>query len=61
MAIIIFVKKIQTKNLFPTGRAGQTGFFEYVCLYFNDDHSSIHFIQNLLLNSNLKSDIQKNI
>jgi hypothetical protein len=25
-----------------------------------DGHSSIHFIQNLMLNSNLKSDIQKN-
>jgi hypothetical protein len=30
---------------------------------YNDGHSiqSIHFIQNLMLNSNLKSDIQKNI
>jgi hypothetical protein len=35
MAIIKFVlKKIQTKNLFPTGRTGQTGFFEYFGLYF---------------------------
>jgi hypothetical protein len=35
MAIIIFVfKKIQTKNLFPTGRTGQTGIFEYFGLYF---------------------------
>jgi hypothetical protein len=27
----------------------------------NDGHSSIYYIQNLMLNSNLKSDIQKNI
>jgi hypothetical protein len=36
MAFIIFVfKKIQTKNLFPTGRTGQTGFFEHilVCIF----------------------------
>jgi hypothetical protein len=26
---------------------------------YNDGHSSIHFIQNLMLNSNLKSDFQK--
>jgi hypothetical protein len=66
MAIIIYFFLIQTKNLFPTGRTGQTGFFEYFGLYFfekkyNDDHSSIHFIQNFMLNSHLKSDIQKNI
>jgi hypothetical protein len=35
MALIIFVlKKIQTKNLFSTGRTGQTGFFEHFGLYF---------------------------
>jgi hypothetical protein len=35
MAIFIFVlKKIQTKNQFPTSRIGQTGFFEYFGLYF---------------------------
>jgi hypothetical protein len=35
MAIITFVfKKIQTKNLFPTGQTGRTGFFEYFGLYF---------------------------
>jgi hypothetical protein len=33
MAIIIHVfKKIQTKNLFPTGRTGLTGFFKYFSL-----------------------------
>jgi hypothetical protein len=26
--------------------------------HYDDDHLSIHFIQNLMLNSNLKSDIQ---
>jgi hypothetical protein len=71
MDIIIIVykkyKKIQTKNLFPTGRTGQTGFFEYFGLYFFEIYIMmairvcIHFIQNLMLNSNLKSDIQKNI
>jgi hypothetical protein len=30
----ICLKKIQTKNLFPTGRTGQTGFFECFGLYF---------------------------
>jgi hypothetical protein len=30
----ICFKKIQTKNLLPTGRTGQTGFFEYFGLYF---------------------------
>jgi hypothetical protein len=35
MAIIIYIfLKIQTKNLFPTGRTGQTRFFEYFGLYF---------------------------
>jgi hypothetical protein len=36
MAIIICIcfKKIQTKNLFPTGRTGQTEFFEYFGMYF---------------------------
>jgi hypothetical protein len=35
MAIFIYaLKKIQTKNLFRTGRTGQTGFFEYFGLYF---------------------------
>jgi hypothetical protein len=31
--IILFLFLIQTKNLFPTGRTGQTGFFEYFGLY----------------------------
>jgi hypothetical protein len=34
MAIFRFFFLIQTKNLFPTGRTGQTGFFEYFDLYF---------------------------
>jgi hypothetical protein len=28
---------------------------------YGDSHKGIHFIQNLMLNSNLKSDIQKSI
>jgi hypothetical protein len=31
---LIYFKKIQTKNLFPTGRTGPIGFFEYFGLYF---------------------------
>jgi translation initiation factor 2 beta subunit (eIF-2beta)/eIF-5 len=60
---LLVFKKSQTKNLF---RTGQTGFFEnfgqnFFKINYDNGHPSIHFIQNSMLNSNLKSDIQKNI
>jgi hypothetical protein len=67
MAVIIFISKKNTnqntqKTRFDRSDRSGIGFWsDFVLNKFNNCHSSIHFIQNLMLNSNLKSDIQKNI
>jgi hypothetical protein len=66
MAIIIYVlKKFRSKTYSRPVGPVKPGFLSIlVCIFlnkYNDGHSSIHFIQNLMLNSNLKSDIQKKI
>jgi hypothetical protein len=64
MAIIIFVfKNSDLKAYFRPVGPVKPGFLSIlVCIFlneYNDGHSIIHFIQNLMLNSNLKSDIKK--
>jgi hypothetical protein len=65
MVIIIFISTKQTKLLKKTwfDRSDRSGSFwsEFFKNKYNDGHSSINFIHNLMFNSNFKSDIQKNI
>jgi hypothetical protein len=59
----IDLKKVQTKIQKKTrsDRSGIGFWSEFFKNKYDDGHSSIRFIQNLMLNSNLKSEIQKNI
>jgi hypothetical protein len=62
--VYLFQKKKNTdQNTQKTryDRSGKGFWYEFFKNKYDDGHSSIHFIQNLMLNSNLKSDIQKNI
>jgi hypothetical protein len=66
MAIFIIVLKNTDQNYqktrFDWSDRSVIGFWsEFFQNKYNYGHSSIHFIQKLMLNSNLKSDIQKNI
>jgi hypothetical protein len=59
MAIIIFKKKNTDQKPIPDRSDRSNRVFEYYGLYYfwnkyNNGHLSIHFIQNLMLNSNLK-------
>jgi hypothetical protein len=64
MAIIIFISKKyrpkHSKTRFDWSDRSGIGFWSESFLNkYNNGHSSIHFIQILMLNSNLKSDIQQ--
>jgi hypothetical protein len=67
MAIIIFVFKKNSDQKPISDRSDRSNrvFWVFWSVFFwnkyNDGNLSIHFIQNLMLNSNLKPDIQKNI
>jgi hypothetical protein len=65
MTIIIFISKKYrpqySKTRFDRSDRSGIGFWSEFFITNNNGHSSIHFIQNVMLNSNLKSDIQKNI